>query len=164
MVFQAQAFRAVGKSVFYADGNYLATQGGYNNVLRSATALSQPITAYNAIQDQYLFEAGVAHPISRIRGLTLTFGPRDEGVPARDLIGDNLGFRRPGFAISLMPGLIYTRGTSMVQIGVGRALYRDRTRSVPDDILGTHGDAAFANWVWLASYTYRAPKRHSPEH
>jgi hypothetical protein len=164
MVFEAQAFRAVGKTVFYGDANYLATQGGYNNVLRSATALSQPLTAYNAIQDQYLFEAGVSHPISQVKGLVLTFGPRDEGVPAKNMIGNDLGFRRPGFAISLMPGFIYTRGTSMVQVAVGRALYRDRTRSVPDDILGTHGDAAFANWVWLASYTYRAPKKHSPEH
>ena len=124
MVFEAQAFRAVGQSVFYADANYLATQGGYNNVLRSATALSQPLTAYNAIQDQYLFEAGVSHPVSRIKGLTLTFGPRDEGVPAKDIIGNNLGFRRPGFAISLMPGLIYARGTKH---GAGR----NRKSSVP---------------------------------
>src|ERR1700722_1069112 len=48
MVFQWQAFRDVGNNTtIYTNGNYLATQGGYNNVLRSATALSQPLTAYN---------------------------------------------------------------------------------------------------------------------
>ena len=160
---QFQAFKALGSAVFYTDGNYLFTQGGYNNVLRSASALSQPLTAYNAIQDQYLYEAGVSHPIHKIKGLTVTFGPRMEGVPARNIFGNNLGFRRPGFAISLMPGIIYSHGTSMIQASVGRALYRDRTKSVPDDILGTHGDAAFANWVWFATYTYHIPKHGGSE-
>jgi hypothetical protein len=48
----------------------------------------------------------------------------------------------------------------MFQASIGKALYRDRTRSVPDQILGTHGDAAFADYVWLASYTYRLPGKH----
>ncbi|HLH15746.1 MAG TPA: hypothetical protein VKX45_00925 [Bryobacteraceae bacterium] len=165
MVFQWQAFRAMGHDITaYTTGSYLATQGGYNNVLRSATALSQPLTAYNAIQDQYLLQAGVAHPVHRIKGLTVTFGPRMEGVPARNLIGNDLGFRRPGFAISAEPGIIYSFKGSMLQASVGKAVYRDRTRSVPDIMLGTHGDAAFADYVWLVSYTYRMPgKGHHGE-
>jgi hypothetical protein len=163
MVFQWQAFRDVGKSVFYTDGNYLATQGGHNNVLRSQAALAQPLTAYNAIQDQYLVEAGYSHPIAAIKGLTVTFGPRWEGVPAYNLIGNDIGFRRPGFAISLVPGIIYVHKTSMIQASIGKAMYRDRTRSAPDNILGTHGDAAFADYVWFLNYTYRIPKKASPE-
>jgi hypothetical protein len=157
MVFQWQAFRAVGNGItFYTDGNYLATQGGTNNVLRSATAASQPLTAYNAIQDQYLLQAGMAHPISAIKGLTLTFGPRMEGVPASNLIGDDLGFRRPGFAISVEPGFVYARGRNMLQASIGKA--------IPDKMLGTHGDAAFADYVWLVSYTYRLPSKGGSEH
>jgi len=164
-VFQWQAFRTAGNAfTFYTDGDYVATQGGYNGVLRSATALSQPLTAYNAIQDEYLMEAGVAHPISKIKGLTLTFGPRMEGVPARDLIGDNLGFRCPGYAVSVEPGFVYSNGRNMFQFSVGKAIHCDRTTSVPDDILGTHGDAAFAHYVWLASYTYRLPAHSGSEH
>lgn len=159
MVFQWQAFKNIGKTVFYTDGNYLATQGGHNNVLRSAAALAQPLTAYNAIQDQYLVEAGMSHPISAIKGLTFTFGPRLEGVPAYNMIGDDIGFRRPGFAMSLVPGIIYAHKNMMIQASVGKALYRDRTRSAPDNILGTHGDAAFADYVWFLNYTYRIPKR-----
>jgi hypothetical protein len=163
MVFQWQAFKNVGKSVFYTDGNYLATQGGHNGVLRSQAALAQPLTAYNAIQDQYLVEAGVSHPVSAIKGLTVTFGPRLEGVPAYNLIGNDIGFRRPGFAMSLAPGIIYVHKTSMIQASIGKALYRDRTRSVPDRILGTHGDAAFADYVWFLNYTYRIPKKGMTE-
>jgi hypothetical protein len=102
-------------------------------------------------------EGGVAHPVSRIHGLTVTFGPRMEGAPARNLlpVGDNLGFRRPGFAISLEPGVQYAHGGNILSITIARAIYRDRTRSVPDDLTGGHGDAAFANYVWLASYSFR---------
>ena len=78
-------------------------------------------------------------------------------------MGNDLGFRRPGFAVSLAPGFIYVRGTSMLTASVGKALYRDRTRSVPDILLGTHGDAAFADYVWFASYTYRIPKKKPTE-
>jgi hypothetical protein len=87
-----------------------------------------------------------------------------EGVPASNLIGNDLGFRRPGFAISAEPGVIYSRGRNMVQFSVGKAIYRNRTRSVPDKILGTHGDAAFADYVWLASYSFRLPAKGGTEH
>ena len=158
IIFQWQAFRDVGhNTIVYTTGNYLATQGGANNVQRSATSINQPLTAYNAIQDQYLVQAGVSHPIGAIKGLTVTFGPRMEGVPASNLMGNDLGFRRPGFAISAAPGLIYARGRNMIQASIGKAVYRDRTRSVPDKMLGTHGDAAFADYVWLLSYSLRLP-------
>jgi hypothetical protein len=78
-------------------------------------------------------------------------------------MGNDLGFRRPGFAISLAPGIIYTHNTSMITASVGKALYRDRTRSYPDQLLGTHGDAAFADYVWFLSYTYRIPKKKPAE-
>ena len=70
MIFQWQAFRLLGRSTtVYTNGSYVATQGGTNNVLRNANALSQPLTAYNAIQDQYLLQAGMSHPIPAIKGL-----------------------------------------------------------------------------------------------
>jgi hypothetical protein len=120
---------------------------------------------YNSISDQYLVVAGVAKAISRVRGLTIAFGPRWEGVPAKDLIGDSLGFRRPGYAISLAPGVQYGRGSSLISITVGKAIHRDRTRSIPDRISGGHGDAAFADYVWLASYSFRfGGPRHSSKH
>ena len=88
-------------------------------------------------------------------GLAATFGPRFEGVPAHDLIGDNLGFRRPGFALSLEPGLRMSRGQNLLTASVGRAVWRARVKSVPDIMTGKHGDAAFADWIWSASYSRR---------
>jgi hypothetical protein len=166
LILQWQAFRALGNeaAVFFS-GNYVATPQNTNNVLRSTAAINpKTLTVYSSISDQYLMQAGIAKPIKKIRGLTLTFGPRWEGVPANDWFGDSLGFRRPGYAVSVEPGFQYARGTSMLTASVGKAIRRDRTRSVPDQVTGGHGDAAFADYVWSASYSYRFGTPRSMEH
>jgi thiol-disulfide isomerase/thioredoxin len=168
MVMGWQAFKDLGNQfTAFTDGSYVMTQGGTDGVIRmtgaTAPAPTSALTQYNAIQDQYMIEIGGAHPVPKIRGMTWTLSVRDEGVPARNILGNNLGFRRPGFGIALTPGFIYTRGTSMLQFSVGKAIFRDRTLSVPDMILGGHGDAAFANWIWMGSYTLRLPKKHGEE-
>ena len=162
---QWSAYANALNSQFYFNGSYLGMLADINGVLRSATLNPVTLTQYNAITDEYLLEAGVAHPIRKIRGLTLTFGPRMEGVPSRNLFptGKDLGFRRPGFAISAEPGIQYARHGNVLTLTIARAIYRDRTRSVPDILTDGHGDAAFANWVWLASYSFRAGGKHGEE-
>ena len=166
IIMQWTAFKNI-KSIssqLYFNGSYLATPQNTNGILRSATAGSQPLTEYNSISDQYLLEAGIAVPVKKVNGLTLTFGPRFEGVPANDLIGDSIGFRRPGFALSIEPGFQYYHHGNVFTASIGKAMYRDRTRSVPDDDLGVHsGDAAFANYVWLASYSFRFDPFHKAQ-
>jgi hypothetical protein len=158
MVTQWMGYLRQGKSlVFYTDGDYIATQGGTNGIQRGATlSTTTPLDNYVAISDQYLMEAGVSFPISHVKGLSATFGPRDEGVPAKNLFpNSNDGFRRPGFAVSAGPAGQYVHGADLLTAGVYKAIHRDRTASYPDSVYGTHGDAAFAQWVWLASWTHR---------
>jgi peroxiredoxin len=168
MVMSWNGFQNVGKNtVLFMDGDYVMTQGGYHNFWTShgGTASGPPaptpgMTQFDAIQDQYMVEVGASHPAPRIRGLGLTLSLRDEGVPARNLIGNDLGFRRPGFGVAITPGVVYTRGRSMFQFSLGKVMIRDRTKSVPEKINGVHeGDAAFANYVWMAGYTVRLPGR-----
>jgi cytochrome oxidase Cu insertion factor (SCO1/SenC/PrrC family) len=156
-----------GKTIAFIDGNYVLTQGGYHSFWTShgGTANNPPsptlgMTQFDAIQDQYMLEVGVSHPAPAVKGLGLTLAVRAEGVPAHNLIGNDLGFRRPGFGVALTPGFIYTRGPHMFQFSVGKVLIRDRTKSVAEEVNGVHeGDAAFANYVWMASYTIRMPGR-----
>jgi hypothetical protein len=158
LAMQWQGFRAIGhRFIAYTDGDYIASQGDTNGVQRGATlSTTQPLNNYVARSDQYLMEAGLAFPLPRLKGLVATVGPRDEGVPARNLLpNSNDGFRRPGFAVSAGPGLEYLRGSNILTASVFKAIHRDRTSSYPDSVYGTHGDAAFANYVWLATYTYR---------
>ena len=151
------------------DGDYVMTQGGYHSFWTShggttngPPAATPGMTQFDAIQDQYMVEIGASHPAPGIQGLGLTLTLRDEGVPARNLIGNDLGFRRPGFGVALTPGFVYTRGPHMLQFSVGKVLIRDRTKSVAEKVNGVHeGDAAFADYVWMAGYTIRMPGKKS---
>ena len=172
MIMSWQAFQNLGnRTIAFIDGDYVMTQGGYHNFWTShggtsngPPAATPGMTQFDAIQDQYMVEIGAAHPAPKIKGLGMTLTLRDEGVPARDLIGNDLGFRRPGFGVALTPGFIYTRGVHMLQFSVGKVMIRDRTRSVPEKINDSPtGDAAFANYVWMAGYTLRMPDRKSVE-
>ncbi|HZP03487.1 MAG TPA: transporter [Terracidiphilus sp.] len=158
LVMQWAGYTPAGKSmILYWDGDYIATQGGTNGVQRGATLSStQPLNNYVAISDQYLVEAGALLPVWHEHGIGATFGPRWEGVPSRNLFPvSNDGFRRPGFAVTLGPGIQYAHGPNLLQAGVYKAVHRDRTTSYPDSVYGSHGDAAFAQYVWLASWTHR---------
>ena len=170
MIMSGQAFQNLGNNtIAFVDGDYVMTQGGYHSFWTShggtsngAPSPTRGMTQFDAIQDQYMIEVGASHPAPKIKGLGVTLALRDEGVPARNLIGNDLGFRRPGFGIALTPGFIYTRGPHMLQFSVGKVLIRDRTKSVAEKINGVHeGDAAFANYVWMAAYTLRMPKKNS---
>ena len=163
LILQWNSFKNIKRisTQLYFNGSYLATPQNTNGILRSATAANQPLTEYNSISDQYLLEAGVAAPVKKIKGLSLTFGPRFEGVPANDLFGQSDGFRRPGFALSIEPGVQYYHHGNVFTFSLAKAMYRDRTRSHPDDVLNVYtGDAAFANYVWLASYSFRFDPFH----
>ncbi len=163
IVFGWQSFKNFGSTaqVFF-NGSYIATPQDTNGIVRSLTA--KPLLQQVSISDQYLLEAGVTAPVRKVRGLSLTFGPRWEGVPAKDLIGDNDGFRRSGYAVSIEGGGQYQHGRHLVTATVGRAIHRDRTRSYPDRVYGAHGDAAFADYLWLASYSVRFGGAHHAHH
>jgi hypothetical protein len=143
----------------YFNGSYLVTPAGTNGVA-NVSPLGTPEPAQDAkisAADEYLMQLGVAYSVERVKGLTVTGGLRKEGVPAHDLVGNDLGFRRPGYAVSLEPGVIYSMkgGKDLITANIDRALYRNRIASVPDMQLHTHGDAAFADWLWLASFQHR---------
>lgn len=147
-----QAFKAVKRAVLFTDGSYTITPQDTNGV---HTGRRLPLEAVMSISDTYLGEAGVAYPFPKVRGLAMNFGGRVEGVPVRDLIGASNGFRRPGFALSVVPGFEYSKGRTTWTFNLPVAVYRDRARSVPDLLDGHHGDAAFADVLWLLNYTYR---------
>lgn len=108
-----------------------------------------------SVSDQYLARPGIVVAAPKLRGLTFSFGGRIEGVPVRDLIGKSNGFRRPGYAIWVEPGVFYTRGKDTWTLSAPIAVERNRRRSVTDIIDNRHGDAAFADYVLLVGYARR---------
>jgi hypothetical protein len=136
-------------SVLYFSGAYLFNPQGTNGVPTFRTAKGEETMS---IADQYLYRGGISHAVPKIRGLVASFGGRMEGVPVRDAFGSSLGFRRPGYAIDLDPGFVYTRGRNSWSCNVPFAVQRNRTISVPDLANHRHGDAAFADYALTLSY------------
>ncbi len=64
-------------------------------------------------------------------------------------------FRRPGYAISIEPGLIFSWKSLVYNMSVPVALKRNRLRSVPDFVDNTFGDAAFADYFWMFGLSRR---------
>ena len=159
--FSVESYQTIDKSLqAYFNGSYLTSTKENNGVLNtSPPGFPAPAVQnqYIAAADEYLLQLGLAYMVARVHGLTVTGGLRKEGVPAHNLLTDNEGFRRPGYAVSLEPGVIYSLrgGHDLITANIDRAVYRNRIASVPDMQLGTHGDAAFADWLWLASFQHR---------
>jgi len=154
--FGTQAYQRMKRSILYVQGNYVITpqqeNGTPNASLAGVKLAPNPLTAYMSIPDQYLVDGGIAHPFPKIRGLAVKGGLRYEGLKVRDLIGGSLGFRRPGYALSVEPGFQYERNRNIWTFNLPVAVNRNRKRSVPDLIQGKAGDAAFADYMLLFGY------------
>lgn len=97
-------------------------------------------------------------------------GARAEGVPATDLIGSSEGYRRPGYAISLEPGINYGVGPFSAYVSVPIAVYRNRIQSYEDKVATeatgkfTQGDAAFADYLVNVGVNYRFGNKNPIKH
>lgn len=136
----------------YFQGLYLFNPRDTNGV---ATFRTRPGEGVMSVSDQYLFRGGMTRLIPGARRLAFVAGIRMEGVPVRDLIGRSNGFRRPGYALSADPGLMWAFHGYTFGFNVPWAIRRDRKRSVPDISNGIHGDAAFADYSVIIGVSRR---------
>ncbi|MBI4908759.1 MAG: hypothetical protein HY820_34380 [Acidobacteria bacterium] len=119
------------------------------NSYTATTAVARELS----VSDQYLVRGGIGYAVPKLHGVALSVAARDEGVPARDVIGREDGFRRPGYTVSVEPGLQLARGRSMWSFSYAIPVYRNRTRSVAEVRSGRHGDASFADGILMFGYS-----------
>lgn len=135
----------------YANGFYLFNPRATNGVKRSPEATTiDLVTGEFSVADQFAARVGLSQSLPFVPGLSVMLGGRVEGVPAKDAIGSSVGFRRPGYIVSVEPGMAYMRGHYSAALTVPVALVRNRIKSYSDrlDPLGVrHGDAAFADYL-----------------
>lgn len=137
-------------TMLYFTGSWLFNPRDTNGV---KTFRSAPHEDVMSVTDQYLWRGGLSHNVPKVRNLALSVGGRMEGVPVRDAFGASDGFRRPGYVISIEPGLAYSYHNNTLNVSAPWAMERNRKISTSDIVNHTHGDAAFADYTIIASYT-----------
>lgn len=156
----AEGFRAVGaKTVLYGEFTYLVNPRGHNGVNNQWSGagpyVPNPVTS---VPDYFLARGGATfgEPLGW-KGGTALLGLRLEGQPVRDLIGNNAGFRRPGYTLAIEPGVAYSFEKMSVFVSVPLTVYRRRWMSVDEEKAGRTKavSAAFADYNVLAGVTYR---------
>ena len=149
--------RIAGELFAYASGYYLINPREENDTLTTGPYPPGPNGAVRnlSVPDQYSARAGVAYTIWPEQGLSLSLGGRIDGVPPRDLVGGSEGFRRPGYSVSIEPGVSWSSGGNRFSLHTPVMVYANRQKNIYDDRYGTHGPAAFADFLIIASYTRR---------
>ena len=169
-VFQKPAGPTLGyvdQSIQPGDGGWgvILDAQGFQKIVKNTYAYMQasylinprekiPTTGFS-VPDSYLLRAGISYAIWPSKGLSLSLGGRMEGVPVTDWFGGSEGSRRPGYAVSIEPGITWVYKKVAVTVTAPVALDRNRERSVSDLRNGRHGDAAFADFIITSSISYR---------
>ena len=138
----------------YANGYYLINSRNVNGTRTYRETLSPALANEDimSVPDQYMARAGVSYSFPQVTGLSLSAGSRIEGIPVYDLVGGSDGFRRPGYVVSVEPGIGYAAKKINWYLNIPFAVSRNRTQSVTDKqrtkTSGTfqQGDAAFADY------------------
>ncbi|WP_154855594.1 M24 family metallopeptidase [Cyclobacterium xiamenense] len=169
LIVDMQGLQFLGKEfIFFYDGFYLINPRETNGTRTFRETLNPVLSneSIMAVPDQFAFRSGVFKSLF-LHGLGISLGGRAEGIPVRDLLGGDAGFRRPGYVISIEPGISYMIDNLTLNVSVPIAMHRNRTRSVTDIAASTpqnyrHGDAAFADYLLNIGLAWRLVKKEAP--
>jgi hypothetical protein len=145
-------FNPVKNLGLYGNVYYLSNPREQNGVRTFREQVSAALIDeyYMSVPDQYMARVGANYAVSK--NFIASAGGRIEGIPVYDVIGGSGDFRRPGYVVSVEPGLNYQANKVNLYVTVPVALYRNRTQSVTDKIrtsktgVFAQGDAAFADY------------------
>lgn len=155
--FSFEGYKAVGDFTLFANAAYLFNPKGHNDTF-SAPAFLNPVAPgvvpyeirYNTVADSYIARLGVAYPIRALPGLSLSVAARIDGSPSEDIFGDDIGFRRPGYFVTIEPGLNYSTGNATFAL-----TFPTRVHQYVEDSLGAPRDSTFADYLIEFSVGYR---------
>ena len=165
MIMEAQAFWHVGRVFLFGSGSYLANPQDTNDTPSILAVLGIPTDAgspnaglgVNSIPDQYLARAGGS--VHVWKGLSASVAWRMEGLKRYDLFGDSHGWRRPGTAMFVEPGVSYTHNGHTISFNVPLGYYYNRHAN---PYTGRAGDATFPRHIFLTSYSLKLGRRSTP--
>lgn len=152
-----EAYKALGNFTLFGSGSYLFNPKGHNNTF-SAPAFLNPVAPnrvpeeirYNSVADSYIARAGVGYPFSALPGLSVTLAMRIDGSRSDDVFGDTTGFRRPGYFVTIEPGLNYSTNRAIFALA-----FPTRIHQYVEDSLGSPRDSTFADYLVEFNVSYR---------
>jgi hypothetical protein len=159
--FEVQGYKVLStKSLLYYNGFYLLSPQNVNETEQFASdrKITDLMIRYHSVADQFAARVGVAYDLIPSKGFQVMLGTRIEGIPSYDLVGGSDGFRRPGYIISIEPGVSYSKSKNMFSLTMPLALVRNRIKSaydIKDPTSLRHGDAAFADYFISATVSHR---------
>ena len=156
-VISFQGYKAIGDFTLFANAAYLFNPRGQNDTY-SAPAFLNPAgplvvpanIRYNTVADSYIARAGVGYPIAALPGLSISLAARIDGSPAEDVFGKTTGFRRPGYFVTLEPGISYSTERATFALSIPT-----RVHQYVEDSLGAPRDSTFANYLIEFHISYR---------
>jgi hypothetical protein len=183
---ELQGFAQVYKGIYaFANGYYLFNPKESNGTFKSAPSVVESdngdtlgiLTGYNiyACPDQYFARAGFMTSVLKSKNLTFSLAGRLEGIPANDVFGGKVAYRRPGYVVAIESGVSYRTGQHSFSLFVPYNIVRDRIQSAADiaeqnlknsvitdktKLVHEQGDAAFADYSINLSYSFRIPKKN----
>jgi hypothetical protein len=165
LIVEGAGFWRVKRAFLFGSGSYLANPRDTNGTPSIIAVLGLPLNTgqfaglgVNSVPDQYQARLGGTVPIWR--GFSGTLAWRMEGLRRYDLFGDSHGWRRPGTAMFVEPGVSYSRGQHTFSFNLPVGYYFNRHRN---PYTGTPGDATFPKHIFLSSYTMRLARRLQPQ-
>jgi hypothetical protein len=138
----------------YVFGAYQLSPREKSDILFSPTAPGSALS----VHDVYHGRAGLGYAALPSQGISLSLGVRVDGVPVRDFIGGDLGFRTPGYITYLDPGLAVARGPGVFTLSIPVRLHGEFKPSVNDEngVPGPPGDRGdLASYLIFLGYAYR---------
>lgn len=168
---ELQGFKKIyGRIYGFANGYYLFNPKESNGTFKSAAAPG--LAGYNiyASPDQYFTRAGFMAAIDKKNSLTVSLACRFEGIPAYDVFGGQVAYRRPGYVVAVESGVSYHIGKHGFTLYIPYNFIKNRIQSAadiasqnlqnsvitdPSKYVHVQGDAAFADYSINFGYTYR---------
>jgi hypothetical protein len=137
----------------YVSGFYLFNPRNTNNAQTQILVYRQFRDI--SVPDQYMGRAGASWAIWPEQGVTVSVGGRIDGMPVHDAIGDSDGFRRPGYALYVEPGISWTHGKNTVNFFIPTLVGANREKNTLDEQNGGHGPGAYADYLLIFGVSHR---------
>lgn len=176
---ELQGFTKLYKGITgFANAYYLFSPQQSNGVYKSAPSATPGLAGYElyASPDQYFLRAGAMTSIGKAKRLTASLALRMEGIPAYDVLGGQVAYRRPGYVVAIESGISYATGQHNISLFIPYNFIKNRIQSAADiatqnirnsgvidpaKLVHVQGDAAFADYSISLGYTYRFVKKGS---